>query len=181
MGSKFCHNILYGCQGKSSQKNWFLWWNLYQDHLKVEGLDGDIFWDLPFKWGFWPTHSKFAKSLWLGDAQLWSCPIGKKISPNSDILAEICGLQTRKGTCGYKCTWYTLGSSWDYLLKHVIPNPQKILNAWNMVVIYVILAHMIVGNTLSQYIPSILVDCHLMGCKPLENLRRRPILGCMST
>ena len=32
-------------------------------------------------------------------------------------------------------------------------------------------AHMIVDNTLNQYIPSIHVDCHLVGCKPREDIR----------
>ena len=40
-----------------------------------------------------------------------------------------------------------------------------------MTFICVILAHMIVGNTLNQYIPSIHVDYHLVDCKPHENIR----------
>ena len=60
----------------------------------------------------------------LSGAHVWSRPVAKT-SRNLDMLAEIYGLQIRKVTCGDNCTWYTLGSSWDYLPKHVVPNPQK--------------------------------------------------------
>ena len=44
--------------------------------------------------------------------------------------------------------------------------PTKILHAWNKEFLYGILAHMVVGTTLHLYIPSIHVNCHLVGRKP---------------
>ena len=106
------------------------------------------------------------------DFVLWD-----ETSPDLDMLDEIYELQIGKVTRGYNCTWYILGSSWDYLPKHVVPNPLKILHAWNLAFIYVILAHMIVGNTSTNAYPSIHVDCHLVGYKPHENIRWWPIFG----
>ena len=40
--------------------------------------------------------------------------------------------------------------------------------------LYVILAHMVVGTTLHQEIPSIHVDYHLVGCKPIKILGGDP-------
>jgi len=122
-------------------------------------------------------------SLWLrtfdlytqssSNTQLWYCPMGgkNKTSFNLDTIAEIYGLQTRKVVCGYIYTLHTLGSSWDHLPKHVVPIPRIILHAWNMTFVDIILAHMMVGNTLNQYLPFIHINCHTVGCKPHKNIR----------
>lgn len=44
-------------------------------------------------------------------------------------------------------TEFKLGSSWDHVPRQVVPNPQKILHPWSMAFRYVILTHMIMGNT----------------------------------
>jgi hypothetical protein len=46
--------------------------------------------------------------------------------------------------------------------------------------VYVILAQMVVGTTLHQWIQSIHINCYLVGHKSRQNIRWRPILGCMS-
>ena len=92
--------------------------------LKVEGPNHDIFGYLPFDWGLRLVHSKFAKFVRWSHAEPWSCPMGKT-SPDLDMLGKLYGLQTRKVTGGYICTWCTVGSSWDHLPKHVVPINQK--------------------------------------------------------
>ena len=74
---------------------------------------------------------------------------------------------------------------WLYLhLTHIGqltgPPPTQLIPTPQTFSIYVIMAHMIVSNTLNQYIPSIDVDCHLVGCKSHENITWGPILSCMS-
>ena len=142
--------------------------------LKVEGPNHEIFGGLLFGWVFnlyTQSLPKFSSGVMhIHELVLWE-------KPN---LIWTCWVKYM----GYKLQrshWRTLGRSWDHLPKEVVPTLKMPTCLEDDFYIYVILAHMIVGNTLNQYMPSIHVDCHLMSRKPHKNIRWRPILNCMSS
>ena len=64
----------------------------------------------------------------------------------------------------------TFGQHMEPLPKHKQCQTNKILHVWSQRFLYIILAHVVVGTTLHEWIPSFHTNCHLVDCKPIKIL-----------
>ena len=64
----------------------------------------------------------------------------------------------------------TFGQHMEPLPKHKQCQTNKILHVWSQRFLYIILAHVVVGTTLHEWIPSFHTNCHLLDCKPIKIL-----------
>ena len=104
---KFGHNILYGCSVSSFQKIGGFIKMKFTSSLSPSKLKGQIKTCLEIY--------SLTEIFNLYTQNLPNLAGGKKNPFALNILFEIYGLQNRKVTCGYICTWHTLSRSWDHL------------------------------------------------------------------
>ena len=126
---KLGHNILYGCQVSSSERIWGFFC-FFLDKIYIKSVTLKLKGQISRHFGrftLWLRSSTCTLKVWQS-CLVESCTTRDLVwwentSPNSDILAKLYGLQTRKVTCSYIDThWVAHGTTSP---KHVVSNPRQ--------------------------------------------------------